>query len=107
MVLLLQLVATLFLAFVSYITFLHYKKKIYDTRTFAFWICVWIISFSLVIFPESSSFITQELGVTRVIDFYLILGLMFFAVISFFTFSEMRKLKKKLEELVQVIAKKK
>jgi hypothetical protein len=67
--------------------------------------CVWAFSIVLMIFPQSASVLTQQvLGVPRVIDFYLILGLLFFSLITFINYRTVKKNEQKIEELVRKIA---
>ncbi len=88
-----------------YLTFLYYKRNNYSVRSFIFWMCVWAFSIVLMIFPQSASIITQQaLGVPRVIDFYLIMGLLFFSLITFINYRTVKKNEQKIEDLVRKIA---
>lgn len=102
---LLQIFGILYLLLMLYMTFLYYKRNNYSWRSFAFWVAVWSAGIVLLLFPQTSSIFTQRLGVTtRVIDFYLILGLMFFSVIAFFSFITVKRNERKVEDLVRKFA---
>lgn len=101
----LQIIGILYLLLMLYMTFLYYKRNNYSWRSFAFWAAVWSAGIILLVFPQTSSIFTQQLGVTaRVIDFYLILGLMFFSVISFLSFITVKRNERRVEDLVRKLA---
>ena len=104
MVEILQALGTAYLALMLYLTFLYYKRNNYSARSFAFWIVVWSVGILMLIVPQTTSLITQKLQVTRVIDFYLIVGLMFFSIICFWSFVKAKKTEARVEELVRQIA---
>jgi hypothetical protein len=103
----LQLLGLLYLVLMLYLTFLYYKKNHYSWQSFTFWITVWSLGILLMLFPQTSSFITQRLTVPRVIDFYLIIGLMFFSIITFLNYVAMQRTQRKVEDLVRELARKK
>jgi len=76
-------------------------------QSFIFWVVVWAAGGVLLAFPNSASLLTQQLHVARVTDFYLILGLMFFSVITFLNSTSTKRTEKRVEELVRKIAIKK
>ena len=100
----LQLIGILYLTLMFYLTFLYYKRNNYSVRSFIFWICVWSASIVLIIFPQSSSKLAQTLTVPRVIDFYFIIGLMFFSILCFLTYGTVKRNEKKIEDLVRKMA---
>ena len=100
----LQILGILYLTLMIYLTFLYYKRNNYSVKSFIFWICVWSASILLLIFPQSSSRLAQTLAVPRVIDFYLILGLMFFSILCFLTYGAVKRNEKKIEDLVRKVA---
>ena len=69
-----------------------------------FWAVVWGLGIILLIAPESASFVTQQLRVPRVIDFYVILGIMFFSIITFLNYATVKKNELRIEELVRKVA---
>jgi hypothetical protein len=104
MISILQGLGLLYLLLMLYMTFLYYKRNHYSARNFAFWVVVWLFGILLLLFPQTSSVITQTLAVPRVIDFYLILGLMFFSIISFLSYLTVKRNERKVEDLVRRLA---
>ena len=104
---LLQILGIGYLLMMFYLTFLYYKRNNYSLRSFIFWTIVWIFGVLLLIAPETVSFVTQKMGVARVIDFYLIIGLMFFSIICFLNYATVKRSEAKIEELVRKLALKK
>jgi hypothetical protein len=104
MVSLLQTIGIAYVLFMLYLTFLYYKRNSYSGSSFAFWIVVWAFGGLLLAFPESASVLTQRLHVARTLDFYLIMGLMFFSVIAFLNFRTASRTEAKVEELVRRLA---
>jgi hypothetical protein len=100
----LQVLGILYLLAMLYLTFLYYKRNNYSGHSFAFWACVWSFGILLLVFPQSSSRITQTLNVPRVIDFYLILGLMFFSIITFLNYLAVKRNENRIEDLVRRLA---
>ena len=104
MVEVLQAFGILYLLLMLYLSFLYYKRNNYSLRSFLFWVVVWGFGVMLMLFPQTSSLVTQTLKVPRIIDFYLITGLMFFSIITFFNYGTVRRNEAKIEELVRIIA---
>jgi len=104
MVDILQALGIAYLGLMLYLTFLYYKKNNYTLKNFLFWVTVWCFGILLLIMPETTSLITQRLKVARVIDFYLILGVMFFSIVCFLSYNQVKKNERKIEELVRQIA---
>ena len=104
MVLVLQALGIAYLAFMLYLTFLYYKRNQYTFRNFIFWVAIWLIGIILLVMPETSSVITERLAVPRVLDFYLVLGLMCFSILCFFSFANVKRNEQKIEELVRKLA---
>jgi hypothetical protein len=100
----LQTLGVAYLALMLYLSFLYYKRNNYSLRSFIFWACVWAVGIVLLVIPQTTSVLTQRLRVPRVIDFYLILGLMFFSIICFLSYAAVRRNEAKIEELVRSVA---
>jgi hypothetical protein len=104
MVNVIQVLGIAYLLIMLYLTFLYYKRNQYTLRNFLFWIGVWVLGVLLLLVPKTTSLLTQQLNVPRVIDFYLILGLMFFSVICFLSYAQVKRNEQKVEELVRKLA---
>lgn len=99
-----QVLGIAYLLVMLYLSFLYYKKNHYTARSFAFWVTVWLLGVLLLAFPQTASLLTQTIHVPRVIDFYLIIGLMFFSIICFLSFMAVKRTEARVEELVRAVA---
>lgn len=102
-----QIIGILFALVMIYLTFLYYKKQSYSTRSFIFWLSVWIAFLAATFFPTSLYGIMEELNIERTVDFFVIGGFMFFAVVIFHLFVTIKKLEAKIEKIVRETAIKK
>ncbi len=104
MVEIVQTLGIAYLLFMVYLSFLYYKRNNYSLTSFVFWVVVWSAGALLLVIPQSISALTQRISVARVIDFYLILGLMFFSIVCFVTYAAVKRNEAKIEDLVRRLA---
>ena len=102
-----QIIGVLFGLVMVYLTYLYYKRQSYSTRSFVLWMAVWLIFIVTTVFPASLYGIMEELAIERTVDFFIIGGFMFFAVIIFYLFVIIKSLEKKIEQVVRKTAIKK
>jgi hypothetical protein len=100
----LQFLGLAYLVFMIYLSFLYYKRNNYSLQSFIFWIVVWAGGGTLVLLPENITILTQKLTIVRVLDFYMIIGLLFFSSICFFNYASVKKNEARIEELVRKVA---
>lgn len=99
-----QIIGVLFALVMIYLTFLYYKKQSYSTRSFVLWLGVWIAFLIATFFPTSLYGIMEELNIERTVDFFVIGGFMFFAIVIFHLFVIIKKLETKIEKIVRETA---
>lgn len=104
MVLGVQIVGMLFGAFMAYYSFLHFKRKEFNTGILVFWLFVWLGVVIVSIIPKVLDPIAQTLNFVRVMDFLMVVGFMFLVGVAFYTFSITKKTEKKVEDLVRELA---
>jgi hypothetical protein len=100
----LQVLGIAYVLIMIYLSFLYYKRNNYSIQSFIFWCVVWCFGGLLLLMPESISALTQRLTFSRVIDFYLVVGLMFFSIVCFLNFATVKRTEAKVEELVRKVA---
>lgn len=103
----LQIIGVLFGLVMLYLTFLYWKKRAYDGKSFAIWTLVWIFFLAMVAFPDTIYGVMEGLKIERTVDFFVIAGFLFFSVIIFYLYVITSKNKRKIEEIVRKIALKK
>lgn len=104
MVLSVQLAGVLFVLVMIYLTFIFYKRGNYAWQGFVFWVILWIAAGLLLLFPGTFSALTDRLNFARTYDFYLTLGLMFFVVLTFWNYAHVKRLERRMEDLVREVA---
>ena len=105
MILGIQILGLLFGLFMIYYSFLKLKKKEFSNGEFLFWLISWAILVLLVLFPRSLDFFVKGiLQMSRTLDFLIIAGFMFLIGLSFYTYSTVNKLERRLERLVREVA---
>jgi hypothetical protein len=102
-----QIIGILFGLIMVYLTYLYYKKQSYSTQSFILWMVIWVGFLGATIFPSSLYGVMEELSIQRTVDFFIIGGFMFFAVVIFHLFVIIKRLEKQIEEVVRKTAIKK
>ncbi len=100
-----QVVGLGFGIFMIYISFLQLKRNEFTLFETTAWITLWAGMLFVTIFPKSLNFLVKDvLNLGRHLDFYLILGFLFFIFATFFNYMKVRSNDKKIEKLVRKIA---
>jgi hypothetical protein len=107
MILGIQLLGVLFALFMLYLTFMHKKRKEFETIEYALWVIFWLIFMFITLFPSSLNMIVKTLSLNRPLDLLIISGFLFLIGIGFYTYTITRKTQNKVEDLVRSIAIKK
>ncbi len=96
-----QILGIIFGLFMTYFSFLHYKRREFKKIQFLFWELLWLGFIVIVIFPQITSGIVHKLGVSRLMDLLTVLGFMFLSFLTFYNYTTVVKLKRNLEEIVR------
>jgi len=100
-----QILGMLFGVFMIYITFLNYKRKQFTIKENVFWVVFWLGLIFIAIFPNSLDFLVKNiLNLSRPLDFFIISGFLFLIGALFYTYTVVRRVQKKMEEMVRKIA---
>jgi hypothetical protein len=100
-----KVIGILFVLLMSYLTFLHLRRKEFTIKETVFWFGAWAIFLFITLFPTSLDFFIKDvLGFSRRLDFFIIIGFMFSLGILFYTYMVMRKTQKNVEKLVRAIS---
>ncbi|HOI18845.1 MAG TPA: DUF2304 domain-containing protein [Candidatus Woesearchaeota archaeon] len=100
-----QIVALLFGCIMAYFAYFNYKKKEISLEGMIFWCVVWLCFIGIALFPSLLNPIVETLSFTRAFDLLVVLAFGFLATFTFYNYILMSKVRKKLERLVQRIAK--
>jgi len=104
MILALQIFGFGFSSFMTYIAFSSYKKNSITGKELIGWLILWGTFFLLMINPRLLRFIIVPLRISRIIDFFVIFGFMFFAIIIYYNYLQQRHSQKNIEEIVRKIS---
>ena len=100
-----QIVGLLFVLLMSYMTFLHFRRKEFTSKETFFWISSWVLLLIVIIFPYSLDLIIKNwLSFARRLDFFIVIGFMFILGISFYIYTLVRKNQNKIDRIVSKIA---
>lgn len=96
-----QILAILFVLWMTYFSFLHFRRKEFSLTEFLFWQIMWFGLAVVVIFPKSVDVILKKFSITRTFDLVVIVGIMVLFGITFRNYVLLRRTERKLEELVR------
>lgn len=99
-----QILGTLFGAFMAYYTFLHYKRREITIKEGAFWIALWAIFITFTLFPGLIKPFITSIGFARTMDFFIVAGFMFLIGSLFYIYLLVRGNQKRTEDIVRKIA---
>ena len=103
-----QIIGILFAIFMLYITFLHFKRKEFKVFEFILWLILWLGLGLIAVVPNILDFLVKRtLGLSRPLDFYIIVGFLFLIATNFYTYTMAKTNSKKLEKVVREVAFKK
>ena len=97
----LQLISVLFGLYMFYWSFLVYKKRLIFVREFFFWMLIWLLFIIVVLFPNSTKLILQTFSISRAMDLFMIVSFLLLWVVAYRNYTENRRLRKKLLDLVR------
>ena len=99
-----QILAILFVLWMTYFTFLHFRRKEFTFWEYAFWQAVWLGLAVVVIFPKSTSFITRTFGFYRALDFLTVGAIVILLGVTFRNYVLLRRLQRQLEDTIRKLA---
>jgi len=99
-----QILGMLFGFFMLYYNFLQYKRKEFTIKEYGFWFVFWGAFVAMTLFPQILDPLLVTFGIIRALDFFIIAGFLFLIFAIFYTYVQLRKTQKKLEDLVRNIA---
>jgi hypothetical protein len=101
----LQLSGLMVLLFLTYYTYLQYRRRIFNTLDFVGWSLVWILLLVMDLFPQLlQPLVKPEFLFFRVLDIILVSAIAMLLVSCFYTYRKMRILEDKMRELVKAYA---
>ncbi len=99
-----QIFAMLFALFMIYLTFIHLKRKEFNTKEYILWTFFWIAFIILAMFPQILSSAAKKLSLANTMELFIILGFIFVIGVLFHNYAAVKKSQRKIEEIVRKIA---
>lgn len=96
-----QIIGIVFGLTMMYLTFVHSKRRAFGKGETAAWILFWIAVVVAMVFPNTFNLFTEELGIARAFDLFVIIGFVIVLSLSFHNYVTTSRLRKKLEETVR------
>ncbi|MFA6587817.1 MAG: DUF2304 domain-containing protein [Patescibacteria group bacterium] len=96
-----QIGAILFVIWMTYFSYLHYRRKEFGIYEYIFWQILWIGLVVVVIYPHSVNFILNAFSINRTFDFVVIVGIIVLFGITFRNYVLLRRMERKLENFVR------
>ncbi len=96
-----QFIAILFALWMTYFSYLHFRRKEFTIVEFSLWQILWIGLVIVVIFPQSVSFILRSFSISRTFDLVVIVGMVILFAITFRNLVLLKRLNRRLEDLVR------
>jgi hypothetical protein len=100
----LQLIALLFALLQLYFTRLHYRRGEFTFREWIGWSFIWVAFAAATIFPDMFKRFAGTVGAVRSLDLFVVLGFIVVLSISFYTYVNVDRLRRRLEKAVRELA---
>jgi len=99
-----QLIGILFALLMIYLAFVSRKRQEFTSKEYILWIALWAVFLIIAIHPEIVDPILFPLSVGRPLDLFIIGGFMVMLGMGFYTYTLVRRLQSRIENLVRKIA---
>ena len=99
-----QIIALLFVVWMTYFSFLHFRRREFTLTEYAFWQIIWLGLAIIVIFQATTRIITRTLGFYRAFDFLTVGGIIILFGVTFRNYVLLRRNDRRLEELTRKLA---
>lgn len=93
-----QILAIIFALWMTYFTFLHYRRKEFNRFDAMLWQVLWLGLITVVIFPRSVTFLLRTFSITRTFDLVVIVGIMVMVGLTFRNYVIIKRLERRIEE---------
>lgn len=99
-----QIIGILFVLWMTYFSFLHFRRREFSLWEFIFWQLIWLVLAYIVIFPESVHFLLTTFNIARAFDLLTIGGMIILFGATFRNYVILRRTERKVEEFIRQLA---
>lgn len=96
-----QVASVGFSLFMSYLSYLYYKRHYFDLGTLVVWLLIFAGFSLLTLFPEFLKPFARVLKFARLFDLFVVFGMILLLSVAYKNFVSLQILKKKLEAIIQ------
>ncbi|MBS3117013.1 DUF2304 domain-containing protein [Candidatus Woesearchaeota archaeon] len=96
-----QFLGVIFGSAMVYFTFVKYKRKELSKLEMSIWMTGWIVLIVIAILPFALDPIIAPLNFYRRLDFFVVFGFFVLLGFSFYNYSTLRKIERKVEKIVR------
>lgn len=96
-----QVLAMLFVLWMTYFSFLHFRRREFTLWEFLFWQVIWIGLAVVIIFPGTVNIVLETLNIARAFDLIVVTGIVILFGVTFRNYVLLRRTERKVEELVR------
>jgi hypothetical protein len=96
-----QFIGVIFGVLMLYFTFVKYKKREISEVELFFWMSGWVVLIFVAIIPSVLDVIIAPLNFYRRLDFFVVFGFFVLLGLSFYNYSVVKKMERKLEKFVR------
>jgi hypothetical protein len=96
-----QIVAILFALWMTYFTYLHFRRNEFGKVEAILWQILWLGLVVVVIFPHSVKFILNTFSISRTFDLIVIIGIVTLFGVTFRNYVIVKRTERKVEDLVR------
>lgn len=99
-----QILALLFVIWMTYFSYLHYRRREFSLYEFLFWQIMWVGLTVIVLLPKSVNFVLKTFSISRTFDFVVIAGIVLLFGITFRNYVILKRTERKIEDLTRRMA---
>lgn len=99
-----QILAILFVVWMTYFSYLHYRRREFTLFEFIFWQLMWVGLTVVVVLPKSVDFILKSFSISRTFDLVVIVGIVLLFGITFRNYVLLKRTERKVEEMTRQLA---
>ncbi len=99
-----QIIALIFVLWMTYFSFLHFRRHEFSLWEFSFWQIIWLGLAAVVLFPGPTKLVIEKLHFTRAFDLLTAGGILILFGATFRNYVIIRRIDRRLEELTRKLA---
>lgn len=96
-----QLLAMLFVLWMTYFSYLHYRRREYTIWEYAFWQVIWLGLAYIVIRPHSVDALLRVFNISRAFDFITVVAIVILFGITFRNYVILKRMEKRIETFIR------